>query len=618
MGGIVAIAGVVITFAMGVGTYYVRTMQKNQYQQMEFLTANIASQIGAAVEMLDEISLQLSNNVYVTDTFSELYGSQGQENAITQMLAKDAEMQSFMWSYILKRSSVYRICLLNGTNDFTYVGTAVDYQFLQPASTVPFAVQLQADFAQNGKEPLYHIDPSDPYLGQQEESVFTVCRQIHDSSITPARVVGYVQVQYLVKNFGQYYDFDTTDLQGFLLNSDGDIILSYNGSEQVEQLLRAMPRTAFESAGLAEEQDDYIIRCEPMSQYGLTLVLVQDQSGYRQFVGMTVATILLAAVLIILIALVVQYLLVRRTTQPIADLCEVLENLDPEQNFSESLLLIPGKGNELVQLNQAFATMMKNLQRSMAKTMAAQVGEIQSHMLALQAQMNPHFIHNTMAVISAMADEEQYGRIPEVCQLLSEMIRYSSDYDDSMVSVQQELNNAINYLKLMKLRYEDNLGYTVMMDGEDREYYIPKFIFQPLVENFFKNGTKNKEFPWQVSLHLYTDDAQWYFEVQDNGNGADDQALQSLREKFQEIQTKDAQELMRELRIGGLSISNILIRLSMLYGPGAIFEVRSPAEGGFFIKIGGMLYQNPRYGGGGRTADPEKYLPEDPAGGPDV
>ena len=152
MGGIVAIAGVVITFAMGVGTYYVRTMQKNQYQQMEFLTANIASQIGAAVEMLDEISLQLSNNVYVTDTFSELYGSQGQENAFTQMLAKDAEMQSFMWSYILKRSSVYRICLLNGTNDFTYVGTAVDYQFLQPASTVPFAVQLQADFAQNGKD----------------------------------------------------------------------------------------------------------------------------------------------------------------------------------------------------------------------------------------------------------------------------------------------------------------------------------------------------------------------------------------------------------------------------------------------------------------------------------
>ena len=618
LGSIAAVIVLVMVLTAAIGTYYVRITRQNQEQQMEFLAQNVASQISMAVEMLDEISLQLSANVYAVDVFSGLHDSKDPENYFTQMLSQDAEMKRFMWSYILKRNSVYRICLLNDANDFTYVGTAVDYRFLQSGSTIPFAQSLRKSFEEGGGEPIYHIYSADPFLSQNGEAIFAVRREIHDTSIVPARTVGYVEVQYQVKNFAQYYDFESTDLQGFLLDDKNRILLEYNATDKALELVKQMDLDESENASFWSVSEDYNARSEELEKYGLKLVLLQDRSTYRQFLWTTLGGMVIAAALIVAVMLTGQYLLVRRVTQPIADLCGVLENLDPNQSFGDEPLRMPGEMDELIQLNYAFGNMMKNLRSLMEKTMAAQVGEIQSHMLALQAQMNPHFIHNIISVISAMADEENYSRIPGVCQLLSEMIRYSSDYDDSLVSVQDELQNTINYLELMKQRYEDHLVYSVNFVGDAYDHYIPKFIFQPLVENFFKNGTKNCEFPWCVDITLRTDATRWSFEVQDNGTGAEREKIDELYQKFAQVQSKTAQELMGELRIGGLSIYNILIRLSILYGSNVIFEVQSPKEGGFRIKIGGVLYQDSSDGGGGRTADSSQHLPKNSAGGAEL
>ena len=615
---VAAVIVLVMVLTAAIGTYYIRITLRNQEQQMDFLSQNVASQISMAVEMLDEISLQLSANVYAVDVFSALHGSHDTENYFTQMLSQDAEMKRFMWSYILKRNSVYRICLLNDANDFTYVGTAVDYRFLQAGSTIPFAQTLKKSFEEDGGESVYHIYSADPFLSQDGEPIFAVRREIHDTSIVPARTVGYVEVQYQVKNFVQYYDFESTDLQGFLLDDKDRILLQYNATEDALKMVRQMDLAQSGESSFWSTSNDYSVRVEELEKYGLRLVLVQDTGSYRQFLWTTLGGMIVAAALIIAVMLTGQYLLVRRVTQPIADLCGVLENLDPNQSFGEEPLRMPGEMDELIQLNYAFGNMMKNLRSSMEKTMAAQVGEIQSHMLALQAQMNPHFIHNIISVISAMADEENYSRIPGVCQLLSEMIRYSSDYDDSLVSVQDELRNTINYLELMKQRYEDHLIYSVNFVGDAYDHYIPKFIFQPLVENFFKNGTKNREFPWRVDITLRTDQTRWSFEVQDNGAGAGKEKVEQLYQKFAQAQTKTAQELMGELRIGGLSIYNILIRLSILYGANVLFEVQSPPDGGFRIKIGGVLYQDSSNGGGGRATDPSQHLPENSAGGTEL
>ena len=90
---VAAVIVLVMVLTAAIGTYYIRITRRNQEQQMDFLSQNVASQISMAVEMLDEISLQLSANVYAVDVFSALHGSHDTENYFTQMLSQDAEMK---------------------------------------------------------------------------------------------------------------------------------------------------------------------------------------------------------------------------------------------------------------------------------------------------------------------------------------------------------------------------------------------------------------------------------------------------------------------------------------------------------------------------------------------
>ena len=98
-----------------------------------------------------------------------------------------------------------------------------------------------------------------------------------------------------------------------------------------------------------------------------------------------------------------QKMIIQRTTEPIVQMCEMLTGLQVDKNLQEIPLVIGDETDELRQLNNAFNELIKNLKLSMEKEMASKVNEIQCQMYALQTQMNPHFIHNILTIISAMS-----------------------------------------------------------------------------------------------------------------------------------------------------------------------------------------------------------------------
>ena len=268
-------------------------------------------------------------------------------------------------------------------------------------------------------------------------------------------------------------------------------------------------------------------------------------------------------------------------------MCDMLDGLKVDENLQEIPLVAQAEADELQRLNRAFDELVKNLKLSMEKEMLSRVNEIQSQMFALQAQMNPHFIHNILTVISAMARREEQEKIPVICEMLSSMIRYNTSYETNYGELEAEIGHAENYLELMKVRYEDKFHYALNYVGKMRGCHVPRFVVQPLLENCFAHGFRAKKFPWEIDIQVYVSEECWEINIRDNGNGMENEKLLSMREELLEMRKRDMGELMQEMRIGGLSIRNVYERLYIAYGDDMVFEIESD-ERGTGVTVGGV------------------------------
>ena len=322
-----------------------------------------------------------------------------------------------------------------------------------------------------------------------------------------------------------------------------------------------------------------------MEEFDITLAVFSQNIRLLNSVITVFIWLALLVVCVISIIWMGQMKVIRKTTEPIVRLCDMVESLKADENLKE-IPLIAEEGDELRTLNKAFDSVVRNLKLSMEKMMVSQVNEIRSQMLALQAQMNPHFIHNILTIISAMSDTDERKKIPEICGKLSDMIRYNTDYEDNYTDLEREMDYAENYLELMKLRYEDNLTYYMTYAGRMKECKVPKFVVQPLIENCFLHGFVKKEFPWNVEVQAFVTGHLWECTIFDNGGGIDEQKLSEINEELKKCREQKVSDLMSELKIGGLTIRNIYVRLYMAYGSEMIFQIDSGKDG-TCIRIGG-------------------------------
>lgn len=143
--------------------------------------------------------------------------------------------------------------------------------------------------------------------------------------------------------------------------------------------------------------------------------------------------------------------------------------------------------------------------------MLAKVNEIKSQFLALQSQMNPHFLHNMLAIIAMEAQSDSESKIPSICQKLGEMLRYTSHMGNGYSTMEEEFRIAEDYLELMKIRYEDMFEYQIQMAEEIGEIHIPKLILQPICENSFQHGLKYVETPWKIFVKSWKEGNRWFW-----------------------------------------------------------------------------------------------------------
>ena len=133
--------------------------------------------------------------------------------------------------------------------------------------------------------------------------------------------------------------------------------------------------------------------------------------------------------------------------------------------------------------------------------------EIQAQMLALQAQMNPHFLYNSLNTIGAMAEEGMTEEVTSMCQDITSILRYISSDKESVSTVEEELEHCSLYLNCMKMRFKDKFTYEFDIGDDLLDLKIPKLCIQLLIENSVKFVSKTAP-PWHIRIEGYIDAGQ--------------------------------------------------------------------------------------------------------------
>lgn len=195
---------------------------------------------------------------------------------------------------------------------------------------------------------------------------------------------------------------------------------------------------------------------------------------------------------------------------------------------------IPNKNHrgEIGKLTDSFNFMTDKIEVLIKEVYQEKIAQKNAEMEALQAQINPHFLYNTLDSVNWMLIDKGDFETSEVIVSLGNLMKYCLDKHNSMVPLAKEMDYVLSYLFIQKNRLEDRLDYELLVDEDVRNWPVPKLIVQPLVENAIIHGSERTKNPVKVTITARENQGVLSIEVKDDGIGMNPEELNHLKQSL--------------------------------------------------------------------------------------
>ncbi len=235
--------------------------------------------------------------------------------------------------------------------------------------------------------------------------------------------------------------------------------------------------------------------------------------------------------------------------------------------------------DEITELGMSFNIMIGKIRELLDSKIKEQENLKKAELRALQAQINPHFLYNTLDTIIWMAESNKTEQVIEIVGALSKFFRISLSKGRDWITIKEEVERTQSYLTIQKMRYRDIMDYKIDLDERVAEYTILKLILQPLVENALYHGIKNKRQGGTICVRVrQKDDNEILLEVEDNGIGFTQEKMDLLRRELDD----DSGDIRLE---SGFGIGNVNKRVRLYYGKQYGLTVRSEYNSGTCVDL---------------------------------
>lgn len=269
----------------------------------------------------------------------------------------------------------------------------------------------------------------------------------------------------------------------------------------------------------------------------------------------TVASSIFVAIIAVLASVVCSVVYSKAISRPIRELSEEMKTITLNE-YSGSTL--ESREDEIGILQDSFNHMITRNKELIAQQYQAKLEKRNAQLRALQAQINPHFMYNTLQVIGGMALEKDAPEVYSVTLALSDIMRYSLNFSKEMVCLEEEVEYLKSYVMIQNERFGGKVQLKLDLEPGTLKCLIPKLILQPLAENSFEHGLLEKAGDWILTVESHiTSDGELLICVRDNGIGFDSERLKQIREKIEN-------DTVKALRSGShIGLANVHARIKL-------------------------------------------------------
>jgi two-component system, sensor histidine kinase YesM len=361
--------------------------------------------------------------------------------------------------------------------------------------------------------------------------------------------------------------------QVYLMTDEGRILSSVTGSAPLPSDL---PNLKESPNVVVEQTGDRIVVASKLSFLDYwVLSITPDRDLNVELVEMKRYLLIVISILIIVSTLIAS-VVSRTISSPLKKLIREMKQVEIG-NFRGMLSV--ASYQEINILVASFNRMVNQIEELIDRVRLSTVSEKNAELHALQSQVNPHFLYNTLDMIYWMLDEKENDHLGELVLSLSSMFRYSSKWEDGMeVTLREEMEQIGHYLKIISIRLEGRLQIEVDIDEQWRSIRVPKMTVQPVIENAVKHGLEPLNRLGTLKVFTEVDDTSLKIIVEDTGIGMTAEQLETLLDSLNKGNTKDSGK-------GGIGLQNLHRRIKHMFGEAYGLQIQSKPGRGTKVAI---------------------------------
>ena len=278
----------------------------------------------------------------------------------------------------------------------------------------------------------------------------------------------------------------------------------------------------------------------------------------------------LAAAAVLLAALVSSIVISRALSRPLKGLSRAMRQF--EKNADTFTYAPVGGAREVQELSESFGHMVVKIQHLMETVRREEINLRKTELKALQAQINPHFLYNTLDSIAWMCEQGRNDEAVQMVNALAQLFRISISRGHELIPIRSELRHAESYLKIQKHRYKNQFSYRFDVDESCLDFLCNKITLQPIIENAIYHGINGLVDEGEIVITLRADGSDVVFTVADNGVGMEEEQIQAILRKERSDHT-------------GIGIKNVNDRLKIYFGEGYGITIDSEPDVGTTVTI---------------------------------
>jgi two-component system sensor histidine kinase YesM len=400
------------------------------------------------------------------------------------------------------------------------------------------------------------------FLNHRDETVFTAIKALMNNFSNDLYGVLILSVK-TSSLYNIYRDSLEKGNQIFIIDAAGTIISHSNlprveSKMKAEQLLQLVRNDTGDSRILSFDKVKYLCSYQKINKIDWYIINTIPLAVLSQKINLLEVKFFLVFLLCATFSIIAAIIISRHISFPLISLCNRIRSAYSNENFSKETL----PQDEVSLLATEYDHLILKLEQTINDLVKTHEGKRTAELQALQMQINPHFLYNTLNSVKCLVWTGKTKLIIPTVNALIHLLEQTVNVGPDLITIEQELDNIKNYIYIQEIRTCNLISAQYRIDNELIHYRIPKLLLQPIIENAIFHGLEPKNAKGNLTIFISAIEDQIQIEIIDDGVGMNETAMTASSKK-------------NHNRFSGIGIPNVAERLQLYFGPAYGIKIQS-------------------------------------------